>query len=246
MMKNPLLQRSIRGNNSLLGRLNLRLESCESLIQRLQQSGVLDAVTMFESYNELSDIASVAENCVQPLIDLEQQILEKKEAIPGYDELSDAQDRIRFHRDRGEHDIADTLESEWGERIESFQTIRAEIDALLHQARLFRFDFLRQQSRLTVLEYKLLTRLVASDARRLLERIQSGDNGEWSEYKALLQTWSEPPDVQPRTIHPSDSIERKIALLENEIISIEDDIKNRLMKNKAVIDRIKNLILQRA
>ncbi|MDP8242895.1 MAG: hypothetical protein P9L94_02355 [Candidatus Hinthialibacter antarcticus] len=236
--------RSIRGANSIIERVNQQLSDCESIVHDLEHNFAVTGQDVYSFLSEMAQVASAAEQSVEPLIELETDIQVLKDEFPGYDDLLEIDDRIALHHQKGEQTTAAQIEKNHAQDLKLFRRRRNEIEKRVFIAREYRLAFLTQQRRLSMLQHSLSRHQLISKASNILTLLQNDPQLQelCKEHLTWIRTCIELPPYVSQAVHEKESIEDQILLLENDIQTLENGLQLYRQESLLLLSKIETLV----
>lgn len=219
-------RRSIRGADSIIERVNQQLSECETIVNELENDVSIHGQDVFSFLSEMAQIAAAAEQTIEPLIELENDIQILKDEFPGYAELLELDERITFLYQHGNGIEAKEIEQNNIQDLKLFRRRQNEVEERILIAREYRVAFLAQQRRLSMLQHSLARHQIITKSDALRSSIFANPDllQKCKEHIGWLESCSNISPYLPQVIDENKSVENQIHILQSDIDALENDI----------------------
>jgi hypothetical protein len=227
-IETPLIEkrRSIRGENSIIERVNQQLSECEHIVRELEEDVTINGQDVYSFLSEMAQIAAAAEQSIEPLIELEKDIQILKDEFPGYDEMLELDEKIASYHKQGKIHDAEKLESSNSQDLRLFRRRQNEIEERVSIAREYHLAFLGQQRRLSMLQHSLARHQVVSKAIKMKTiLLRRNDQLELSsQHLPWIDACCDITPFIPQKIQEENSINSQIVILQSDIDALDNEI----------------------
>lgn len=237
-------QRSIRGSHSLVDDINERLMDTEFLIKDLEEKGLIVGMESYDLFDKLGTIANKTESSIHPLIELEEQIVKNKKSVPDFNKHYQTFHEIQKLRQTGDLHAAEDMEKKQGGTFREFRLLYRTLVPLYNQARELRISLLREKRRLLCLQHQMMRRFLSWQVSEIRDMIEESDCdcSQFDQYMQGLKPWENMPEFSMTPGKQGIPVGRQIAILEDDIQKLSDQVDDALPSASEFIDKIRGIL----
>jgi hypothetical protein len=237
-------QRSVRGESSMVESINSRLCDTDKLIKELESKNHIIGKDIHSLFDQLVNIAEKSDSIIQPLIQLEKDIDKNKQLIPNYKKFHRIYIEIQKSRDFGDVKSADELEKNQDSNYHKFHQLYGSLVPLINKARELRYELLNEKRKLLSIQYNLMRESLYLQTREIFEIVENNfdDASQFKEYLKILKPWNNISEFKFATCKQGAPVTRQIAILEDDINTLTEQVDDALPTASDFINKIAHLI----
>ena len=237
-------QRSVRGEGSMVESINSRLCDTDKLIKELESKNHIIGKDLHSLFDQLVNIAEKSDSIIQPLIQLERDIDKSKKLIPNYKKFHRIYIEIQKSRDFGDVKSADDLEKNQDSNYHKFHQLYGSLVPLINKARELRYELLNEKRKLWSIQYNLMRESLYWQTREIFEIVENNfdDASQFKEYLKILKPWNNISEFKFATCKQGAPVTRQIAMLEDDINTLTEQVDEALPTASDFINKIAHLI----